>query len=117
MGLVPDPRMLAQLGLSDAQRDRIDAVHDQHLHGTARPHADLRVAMLDLTRLLERDAPDAAAIAAQARRIGELQSALLQARITAALSIRKVLTPAQRAKLRRLQAERTDAGPPAAPGP
>ena len=101
--LVPDPRALEQLDLSDAQRDRIEAALDDERRTAIRTGADLRIAMLDLEQQVGQDSPDRDAIASVTGRIADLQARLLQARVTAALAVRRALTPEQRAKLQHLR--------------
>jgi len=104
--LLPPPDRWAELGLSDAQQDRIAALHDAEARAGVRAEADARLAELDLARLLERDEDDAAAVAAAVARVAAARADLLRAHVEMIRGARRVLSPEQRRKLGRL-------GPPA----
>lgn len=120
-------RHAERLGLDDAARARVRAIAD-----AARPEGDrLRNELEDRQRemreLLGADAPDEAAVLAQADRIGAAETALQKQRLRTMLEIRAILTPEQRAELVKIHAERKerwrerkmrggrDAGPPGPP--
>jgi Spy/CpxP family protein refolding chaperone len=83
--------------LFDAQRDDMDAIHQQ-----------LRSAEDHLRALVCADTPDAAAIEAAADALSAVQRVVLDATIATGRKISALLTPAQRARLR--------AGPSGGPG-
>lgn len=94
-------RKLEGLGLSRAQRDRLANLRDEQMRRAIRGRADLRLAQLDLRKLLRSDEPDARAIDAQIERIQGLRTEMMKSRIHGFLSLRSTLTPEQRDKLRR----------------
>jgi Spy/CpxP family protein refolding chaperone len=105
---LPPPEVLDQLGLSDAQRDRLDDLREAEMRKMIRAEADVRIAEMDLHQLTDQDHPDHGAIDAAIDRVSELRSAMLKQHVETYLAMRSVLSADQRAKLRRL-------GPPPRP--
>lgn len=99
---VPPPEVLESLGLSDAQRTRIDKIRDDAVRATARTEADLQIAELDLRRLVESDKPDHAAVDRSIDQVAALRTTLFKARVASWIEFRAVLSPAQRSQLRTL---------------
>jgi Spy/CpxP family protein refolding chaperone len=96
----PGRAALESLGLSDAQRTKLEDLRDQSQREAIRAGADLRLAELDLRKLVESDKPDQARVDAAIERMGSLRTAMLKSRINNLIAFRNLLTPAQRAKLR-----------------
>lgn len=105
---IPPDHVLESLGLSDAQRTRIDDLRDEAVRSTARTEADLEIAELDLRRAVESDKPDVAAVDDAIDHVTALRTNLFKARVASWIRFRAVLTPAQRSQLRSL-------GPPRPP--
>ena len=98
---LPPPEALERLGLSDAQRAKIDSLRDVEERKAIRAEGDMRIGELDLQKLIESDKPDAAAIDAAIVRLSTIRTETLRTRAATILGIRAVLTPEQRTKLRR----------------
>ena len=90
---------MAQLGLSDAQRDKLQALHEANARKAVQRRADLQLAQMDLRKLMRNDKPDQAAINAQVDRIAKLRADGVKASIDTRLQARAVLTPDQWKKL------------------
>ena len=97
---LPPPGALERLGLSEAQRAKIDDLLDAERRQAIRGESEARIAELDLQKLVESDSPDAAAIGRTIERLSAIRQDLLKARIAALIGLRAVLTPQQRTKLR-----------------
>jgi Spy/CpxP family protein refolding chaperone len=91
---------MAELNLSQDQKDRIAAVHDKTARAMIRSRADLQTARLDMRELLRSDNPDERAIDAQIDKIAAIRADMAKARMGARLEVRSILTPEQRSKLR-----------------
>ena len=100
----PSPRDLERAGVTEAQRAKIAGLHDDFMRRTIRLIADLRIAELDLHKVIESDDPDRSAVDAAIDRVGELRTRLHKAHVGELLAVRALLTPAQRAKLERSRA-------------
>lgn len=96
------PEALERLGLTDAQRSKLQALHEANMRTMIRAEADVRIAELDLDALIQQDSPDAKAIDAAADKVGALRLSMHKAMITEALGMRALLTPEQRSRLRKL---------------
>jgi Spy/CpxP family protein refolding chaperone len=91
---------LAQLDLSQDQRDRIARVRDARGRDMVQKRADLQMARLDLRKLLRSEKPDQDAINAEIDRMAAIRADMQKSGVGARLEIRSILTDAQRAKLR-----------------
>src|SRR5204862_3912698 len=98
---LPPPEALERLGLSETQRAKIEDLIDAERRKAIRAEADLRIAELDLQKLIESDKPDQAAIEGAVGHLNTMRADVLKARVATILGIRAVLTPGQRATSRR----------------
>lgn len=98
----PGPREWERLGLGEAQRRKLDDLRDVEQRKVIRLEADLRIAELDLRRLVAGDLPSLQTLGAQVDRIADLRAGILKARLATELGLRGILTPDQRARLRQL---------------
>jgi Spy/CpxP family protein refolding chaperone len=90
-----DDATLAQIErIIDASRESAEAIYDEH-----------RAARDAMRALLDADAPDRAAVMAQAEVIGEIDVRKHQYRLATMLEIRALLTPEQRTQLRAIKSE------------
>ena len=89
-----------KLNLSDDQRTKLADIHDRQERAAVPIHGDLRVASLDLRKLMRADKPDLRTIDAQIDRIASLRASLHKARVAGMLEARAVLTPAQQKLMR-----------------
>jgi Spy/CpxP family protein refolding chaperone len=90
---------LRDLDLAEAQRGQIADVHDRQQRKAIQAEADLRLARLDLGKLMRADKPDQRAIDAQIDRMATVRAGLQKSRIAAMLEVRALLTPEQQKKL------------------
>jgi Spy/CpxP family protein refolding chaperone len=98
---IPPPEAFERLGLSEAQRTKLEALRDGERRRSIRADAELRLAEMDLVELVESETPDTAAIDAAIARLMAMRTGQLKARAEVIVAMRAVLTSAQRAKLRR----------------
>ena len=91
---------LAELDLSDAQREKLAAIHDRQRRKAIPVRAGIETAMLDLHQLLRVDDPDQGAIDRQIDEVAGLRADLRKAQLASLLEARSVLTAEQRKKLR-----------------
>jgi Spy/CpxP family protein refolding chaperone len=98
---LPPPEALERLNLSDAQRAKVDSLVDTERRKDIRTEADLRIAEMDLQKLVESDRPQAEAVDAAIGRLVEARTTMLRDRVAAIIELRALLTADQRAKLRR----------------
>jgi Spy/CpxP family protein refolding chaperone len=102
---------MAELNLTDEQREKLSSLREQRMKAAIPIEADLKLAQIDLQKLLRNDTPDKAAVSRQADRISALRANLMKNRLSGMIEARAVLTPEQQKKLKelRLQApERTE---------
>ena len=89
-----------QLNLTDDQKTKIADLRDKRERASIPIQGDLKVAHLDLRKLMRADKPDQRAIDAQIDRIAGLRGSLQKAHVAGMLEVRAVLTPAQQKILR-----------------
>lgn len=90
---------LAQLDLSDAQRDKLRDLHDAHARRAIQRRADIQLARMDLQRLMRAEKPDAGAVNSQIDKLAKLHSDGLKSKFEMQMQSRAVLTPEQVEKL------------------
>ena len=98
---LPPPELLERLRLTGAQRSKIEALIDADRRSAIRSDSDVRIAELDLSKLIESDRPDTSAIEQAIDRIMTVRAAMLRSRSLTLVAFRAVLTPDQRGRLRR----------------
>jgi Spy/CpxP family protein refolding chaperone len=101
-----------ELNLSAEQRERIAAIRDRVVRRRIHAMADVRIAELDMRRLLRDERPDQRAMDAQIDRIASMRAQIAKARVAAMFEMRAALTADQRDKLRELR----EMGPMGGPG-
>ena len=94
-----------ELGLSPAQVETLERLRADFQREAIRRDADLRIAVMDLAALLEKDPVDLGPVEAKLREVERLRVDLRLARIRAIEQGKAQLTAEQRAKLRTLLAE------------
>ncbi len=97
-----NPEVVKGLGLSDKQAKDIDALAMQHRKEMIKAGADLKIKRMELHGMIGDNAKDAE-IKAKAREVSQLKQRLHDARIDHLLSVRKVLTAEQQAKLKEMK--------------
>lgn len=98
---MPPPEAFERLGLSEAQRTKLEALRDGERRRAIRGDAEIRLAEMDLVKLVESDKPDAAAINTAIESLMKLRTEQLKGRAETIVAMRAILTPEQRGKLRR----------------
>lgn len=93
-------RQLEKLGLSDAQKQKVQAILDAAKPKREEIRGQMRAAFQDMKALLDQDAPSQSAVLAQADKIGAIQTEAHKTMLTTLLAVRQELTPEQRAQLR-----------------
>jgi len=95
------PMGLRALDLTADQRTRVEELHRANRDAGAALHEELRAARQALHAETFADAPDAAKIADLVAKVGGLQNQVLAAQTKAHAAVAALLTPEQRAKIRR----------------
>ena len=103
---------MAKLDLTDAQRDKMRDLHEAAMRKNIQRQADMKIARLDLHKLMRADAPSAQAVNTQIDKIAKLQADGMKARFEVLMQARALLTPEQLKKLK----ETPGPGPGAGPG-
>lgn len=91
------------LDLSAEQQQKMQDIRERTMRRNIQARADLRIARLDLGKLMRAENPDRRAIDAQMDKIGTMRTAMRKAQVGAMLDARALLTEAQRQKLRELR--------------
>jgi Spy/CpxP family protein refolding chaperone len=102
---------MARLDLSDAQREQLAELHERTLKQNIQARADLRIAQMDLRKLMRAETPDARAIDSQIDKLAGLRAAIQKTRVGALLEARSLLTPEQRKQLQELRGPGGGRGP------
>lgn len=89
----------ARLDLSDEQREKLAAIHEERMRANVRARADLQIAGMDLRKLMRADSPNATAINAQIDKLTRMRGDMQKSRVAAFLEARTVLTPEQQKQL------------------
>jgi len=89
-----------QLNLTDDQKSKLADIRDRQVRAAIPIEADLRIAGLDLRKLLRAERPNQQAIDAQIDRVAGLRARLQKSHVASMLEARAVLTPAQQKLLR-----------------
>jgi len=89
-----------KLNLTDEQRTKLADIHDRAARAAIPIQGDLKIAGLDLRKLVRADKPDQRAIDAQIDKMAGLRAKLQKSRVASMLEARSVLTPAQQKTLR-----------------
>jgi Spy/CpxP family protein refolding chaperone len=106
-----------ELGLSADQVSRLETLRSDFTREAIRRDADIRIAELDLTSLLEQDPADLSKVEAKVREAGQLRADLRIARLRAIEQGKALLTPEQRTRLQTMLSGGMHHGPGGAPGP
>ena len=92
-------RQLEKLGLSDAQKQKVQAILDAAKPKREEIRGRMRTAFDEMRGLLDQESPSESAVLAQADKIGAIQTEAHKTMLTTLLAVRNELTPEQRAKL------------------
>lgn len=91
---------LGQLDLTDEQKKRMADIRDRQARTAIRAQADLRIAELDLRKLMRADTPDRRAIESQIEKMGSMRTSMQKSRVGMMFDMRSVLTQEQRDQLK-----------------
>jgi Spy/CpxP family protein refolding chaperone len=103
---------MAELNLSDDQKERIASVREEHQRERIQSQADLRLARLEFRKLTRAENPDQDAIEDQIDRMASIRAEMMKSRVGQRLEVREILTPEQRNQLRSGRDGETDEAPP-----
>ncbi|MBZ5697289.1 MAG: Spy/CpxP family protein refolding chaperone [Acidobacteriia bacterium] len=104
--LLNDPNVRQQLGITADQAAKIRQQESDFRKTEIRNRADLEIKRMDLNDLLSADKPDRSAINSKLQEVSAAQLALEKSAIDFRLTMRDVLTPAQRQKLQQMMRQR-----------
>jgi Spy/CpxP family protein refolding chaperone len=94
--------VMKELGLTDAQRDKVTEIHERVARQNVQTEADLKLAAMDLQKLMRADKPDAKLIGAQIDKLAALRATMQKARVQGHLEMRGLLTPEQLKKAKEM---------------
>jgi Spy/CpxP family protein refolding chaperone len=89
-----------KLNLTEDQKSKLADIRDRQERAAIPIQGDLRIAGLDLRKLIRADRPNQQAIDAQIDRIADLRASLQKSRVASLLDARAVLTPARQKLMR-----------------
>jgi Spy/CpxP family protein refolding chaperone len=92
--------MLAALNLSEAQREKVLAIQEEHRQKNWAAMGEVRAEQHKLRGLYGAEKLDADKIAAQQQKVDELRRQMLKSRVEAHNQVAALLTPEQRKELR-----------------
>ena len=92
--------MKEELGLSNEQAKTLEPLESDYRKASIKNRADLKVAMIDLSTLLDQKTPDKNAISKKVDEIGAIQKSMMLYRVDTMLKLKEILTPAQYEKYR-----------------
>jgi|GEM_PF-5467795 len=95
-----EPKMKAELKLSDEQKQKLSAIHRQSAKERIRLNAERQIAHIELQELLQSDRPDQAAVDRKIDQLAELDRQSTQNRLQSRVASRSVLTKEQWAALK-----------------
>jgi len=88
------------LDLTSEQKKRMADIRDRQQRTAIRAQADMRIAALDLRKLMRADSPDRRAIESQIEKIGSMRTSMQKSRVGMMFDLRGVLTQEQKDKLK-----------------
>ena len=91
---------MRMLDLTPEQKKRMADIRDRQERSAIRAQADMRIAQLDLQKLMRADTPDRRAIESQIDKLGSMRTAMQKSRMGMMFDMRSVLTQEQRDKLK-----------------
>ena len=96
-------RMIERLGLSDEQQEKVQAVLDEQKGQMKAGHEQLRDARMALRDKIHAEEFDEAGIREAAARVASAEADMAVARAAAAQQMRRILTPEQQEKARKMR--------------
>lgn len=101
---------MANLDLTDAQREKMRDLHEAAMRKNIQRQADLKIARMDLQKLMRADAPSAQSVNAQIDKMAKMRADAAKAHFETYLQARALLTPEQQKKLKESHGPGGDAG-------
>lgn len=98
--------LMAELGLTEAQRKDIRKVVEGARRDRLRKSTDLKIARMDLRSMLREEKVDEKAVSVKLAETQTAQSALLKSRVDSVLAMKRILTPEQQKKMGELRRDR-----------
>jgi Spy/CpxP family protein refolding chaperone len=95
MGAGNGRMMLQGLDLTAEQQKKLADIRERQERLAVQAQADLRLATMDLQKLMRADTPDQAKIDAQIDRVAQLRAQMQKSRTATLLEVRAMLTPEQ----------------------
>lgn len=111
LGLLRSPQLQKQLALTEEQQQKLEEIGFNAAKASIQQGAELRVRRLELSRLMNAQNPDRAAIDKKLQEIEQIQTALARSLIHARLDGGSVLTEEQREKVQQLLRQRMPSHP------
>jgi len=110
------PDVQKELAITAEQRKKLEDIRFNSEKESIQHRAALQIQHMELSRLMEADNPDRAAIDKKIQELAQEESALLRSSINTRLNSRAVLTAEQRTKLAQFRQNRVGRGRPQAAG-
>jgi Spy/CpxP family protein refolding chaperone len=99
-----EAQLKARIGLTDEQVEQVRTLRLGHHKAEVQRQADLQVARMELNELFRAPMVDEKAIAAKLKVVGDLEFAVLKARVDQRLALRKLVSPEQAEQIEKLAA-------------
>jgi len=110
------PDVQKELAITAEQRKKLEDIRFNSEKESIQHRAAIQIQHMELSRLMEADNPDRAAIDKKLQELAQEESALLRSSINTRLNFRAVLTAEQRTKLAQFRQNRMGRGRPQAEG-
>lgn len=99
-----ESQLKARIGLTEEQAEQVRKLRLEHQKAEVQRQADLQVARMELNELFRAPMVDEKAVAAKLKVVGDLEFAVLKARVDQRLALRKVVSPEQAEQIEKLAA-------------
>jgi Spy/CpxP family protein refolding chaperone len=101
-----EPKMKAELKLSDEQKQKLAAIHRQGAKERIHLNAERQIAHIELQELLQSDRPDQGAVDRKIEQLADLNRQLTQNRLQGSVASRSILSKEQWAALKHKMGKR-----------
>ncbi len=108
---------IMRLPLDENQKARIEKIKNALMKENAKRSADIRIAIIDMKELLDKEQVDMKSVESKLKQIGSLISDLQLSHIKAMEDVKKILTPEQKKKFRAMLVTEFQRGPMPHHGP
>jgi len=102
MGMMHE-KMMSALDLTDAQKDKLKALHSTHKKEMVKLQAAAKLAQIELGDVLHQDTPKSADVKAKIAAVNTARGKVMEQRILNRLEAKKVFTPEQLKKMEELK--------------